>query len=337
MSITIKDIAKMANVSTASVSRVLNNPEKVKADTRAVIEDIIKKNNFKPNALARGLLKNATNTIGVVIPDINNLFYPAVIRGIEDYFEQMNYNIFLCNTDIKIEKEIKYVNTLLEKRVDGILFLGTRPVDQSKSNHIKALSERIPVLIINDTILGSKVYSVVTDEIEGAYKIVKYLLELGHTRIAHITGDSEYSTYQNKKEGYLTALGEHHIKLGDDYIIKDVPYPEGGYRAAMKLLDMAGAPTAIFTASDQIAVGVIKAVFEKGYRIPEDISIAGYANIPMSGYLYPELTTVDQFPYETGRIAAETLYKLINGEKLMQKRIILEPQLLIRKSCGVPK
>lgn len=329
----IKDIAKLAKVSTATVSRVLNSPEKVKEETKALIEKIMIELNFQPNALARGLIKKTTRTVGIIIPDINNLFYPAVVRGIEDTLEKNDYNVFLCNTDKDISKEKKYINTLLEKRVDGIIFMGTRPIDSSKNEHIKQLSNDIPVLMVNDFILGAKVYSVMTDEVEGAYKAVNYLIELGHKKIAYVTGESNYTTYQNKFKGYEMALSDHGIMINQAYIVSDLPYPQGGFRGAMKLFELEELPTAVFAASDQIAMGVIKAAFEKGYKVPEDISVIGYANIPISADIYPELTTVDQFPYETGKLSAEILVKIINGEELRQKKIIMEPRLLIRKSC----
>lgn len=334
MSINIKDIARMANVSIATVSRVLNNSEKVSEEKKQLIEKIIYDMNYQPNALARGLIKKATKTIGIIIPDINNLFYPAVVRGIEDALEPSDYNVFLCNTDKNIEKEKKYINTLLEKRVDGIIFMGTRPVSPEENKHIIRLNKKVPVLMINDIILGSGIYSVLTDEVEGAYKAVKYLIELGHKRIAYVTGENNYTTYRNKQKGYEIALNESGLETDSKYIVHDLPYSQGGYNATLNLLNMNERPTAIFAASDQIAMGVIKAAHEKGYRIPKDLSVVGYSNIPSSADLFPELTTVDQFPYETGKLAAETLTRIISGEEFKQRKYIIEPRLLIRKSCG---
>ncbi len=334
MAITIKDIARMSNVSTATVSRVINSPEKVSRAKKAVIEQIMNELDYQPNALARGLIKRTTKTIGIFIPDINNMFYPAVVRGTEDIFEKNDYNVFLCNTDNNIEKEKKYINALLEKRVDGIIFMGTRPVDGKKNEHIKALSNKLPVLTVNDTITGANVYSVLTDEAGGAYTAVSYLIGLGHRRIAHITGESDlYTTYRNKQKGYEAALRDNGIKADSRLVISGQPYPEGGYGGALKLFELEEVPTAVFAASDQIAVGVMKAAFERGIKIPEDISVVGYANIPISADLYPGLTTVDQFPYETGRLAAEEFTKILSGGKPARKKIMLKPRLEIRKSC----
>lgn len=217
--------------------------------------------------------------------------------------------------------------------MDGIIFIGTRPVDPKKNEHIKRLDNKIPVLMINDFLIDTKIYFFLTDEVKDAYEAVDYLIKNGHKKIAYITGEMDYTTYKNKLKGYELALEQNKIELREDYIIKDVPYADGGYRATMKVFDLESAPTAIFAASDQMAMGVIKATCEKGYRVPEDISIIGYGNVPISADLSPELTTVDQFPYNTGTRGAEMLLKVLDGQQLEENKVIMEPKLLIRKSC----
>lgn len=332
--VTIKDVAKLANVSITTVSRVINNPQAVSEDKRINVEKIIEELNYQPNGLARGLVKKATKTVGVLIPDINNLFYPAVVRGIEDVFQEEGFNTFLCNTDQDIEKEKRYIAALMEKRVDGLIFMGTRPTDPAANEHIKSLCKSIPVVLINETIVGADLYSVLTDEIEGAYKAVSYLIELGHKKIVYIAGDNIYSTYQSKQKGYESALKDHGYQVLEDYIINGSPYPQGGYQAANKILQWKERPTAIFCGNDQIAMGVMKAVHEMNLKIPEDISVIGFANIPISEDFMPELTTVDQYPYETGKLSAEVILNVMKGNLPVQKKIILEPSLLIRNSCA---
>jgi DNA-binding LacI/PurR family transcriptional regulator len=192
----------------------------------------------------------------------------------------------------------------------------------------------MPVLMINDYMIGSNVYSVMTDETEGAFQAVKYLIKLGHKKIAFINGDVDYTTYLYKLRGYERALEANGIEFDEKYHIKQTPYEEGGYLGTKKILQMKeDRPTAIFTASDQIAVGVYKAIYEAGLKIPLDFSVVGFSGIPLSKELFPELTTVDQFAYNTGSKAGRTLMKLIAGETLEQKRILLEPKLIIRNSC----
>ncbi len=332
MSVTIRDIAQKSNVSIATVSRVLNNSANVSGETRIKVEKAIRELHYTPPALKRNFPRESTDTIGLLLPDIKNIFYPAVIRGIEEELEKNDYNFFLCITDENIDKEKKYLNTLLKKGVEGIVFLGTRPTEET-SEHVVNLSQRMPVLIINDYIIGSNVYSVMTDEVDGAYKANRYLIDLGHTKIAFINGDVEFTTYRYKFRGYEHALLDNNVPVRDEYIIKETPYEIGGYRGAKKLLAFKDPPTAIFTASDQIAVGVIQAIYEEGYSIPDDFSLIGFSDIPLAAELYPPLTTVNQFPYKTGKLAASIIMKLIRNEELEQRKIILETHLSIRKSC----
>lgn len=333
MAITIRDIAKRANVSIATVSRVLNNSSKVSKETKDKIHRVMEELNYKPNALARGLIKRSLRTVGVLIQDMNNIFYPAVIKGIEDELEIHDYNIFLCNTDSNLDKEKKYIDTLVGKGVDGIIFMGTRPVGMKHNEHIAALCKKIPVLIINDDIIGVDVYSVATNEVNGAYKAISYFIELDHRKIAFINGNTDYTTYRYKFEGYKRAILDNGIDLNPDYIIQEEPYEKGGYKGAKKLLSLKNRPTAIFSASDQIAIGIIRAVFEAGYSIPDDFSIIGFSGVPISAEIFPQLTTVNQFPFKTGKIAASLIIKAINKQQLEQRKILIEPELSIRKTC----
>lgn len=331
MAVTINDIARKANVSITTVSRFMNDPQKVKPSTREKIKALIEESHYSPNALARGLVKNETHTIGVIIPDINNLFYPSVVRGIEDAIEKENYNIFLCNTDKKIEKELFYFAGLTDKRVDGIIVLGTRSVKPSDNDHIRTYSQKIPIVMINDFIMGSDVYAVLTDEVEGAYKAAKYLLELGHKNILHLSGEETYSTYVNKKLGYSLALDEYKYDLETIHRSESFYEDIENLKQLFKNIDI---PTAILGASDQIALVAMNALLSLGYRIPQDVSVVGYANVPITSITYPALTTVNQFPYLTGQKAAQTMIGLIGGKRPEQKKFILQPELVIRDSCA---
>lgn len=335
-SITIKDIAKKAGVSTATVSRVLNNIGNVSEEKTRLIQKIVEQENYQPNALARSLIQEKTKTIGIIIPDINNLYYPPVLRGMQDVCELNGDTVFLCNTDQDIEKEKWYVNSFLEKRVDGIAFMGTRPIDPEKNSHIIRLNEKLPVVMVSDALPDSDVYSVLSDEVAGAYEAVHYLIRLGHRNIAHITGYDSYTTYHYKQVGYEKALRESGIPICKENIVRNSPDTEGGEAGAAALFQRPERPTAIFAASDQIAIGVLKAAYLAKLRVPEDVSVVGYANIPIADHTIPGLTTVNQFPYETGRRSAGTLTKLINKEEVEEKQEMIVPKLLIRNSCGSP-
>jgi len=334
MAVTINDVAKKAKVSVATVSRVIHDSMLIPENTKKKVRKVIRELNYKPYAKARKLIKNNLKAVALLIPDIKNIFYPIVIRGVEDRLEKNDYNLFICNTDEDIEKEKKYLDTLLYKGVDGVIFLGTRPT-KLKQQYLTNLSEKMPVLMINDYILGSKIFSVMTGEIEGAYQAINYLTGLGHKKIAFINGDVDYTTYRYKYVGYEWALESNGIEVNPNYHIKMSPYEEGGYLGVKKILEMKkeDRPTAIFTAWDQMAIGAYKAIYENGYKIPDDFSIVGFSGIPISKELYPELTTVDQSPYDTGNLAGKLLLDLISGKKMDQRRIVLEPSLILRDSC----
>jgi len=330
---TLKDVAKKANVSIATVSRVLNDSVLISDDTRRKVRSIMNELDYRPYAQKRNDLRKNINTIGLLMPDIKNNFYSIVIRGVKEELEKNGFSLILSYTDEDIEKEKNYLDTYMDIGVNGVILLGTRPA-KLKHEYIINLSKRLPVLMINDYIMGSNIYSVMTDEVEGAYSAVNHLIKLGHERIAFINGDVDYTTYRYKHRGYEKALEASSLKIEDKYHIKVAPYEEGGYLGMKKFLQMKkDRPTAIFTASDQIAAGVYKAIYAAGLTIPGDFSIIGFSGIPLSKSLFPELTTVDQFAYNTGSQASKTLMKLITGENLEQKRIILEPKLILRDSC----
>ena len=332
MSVTIKDIAKKANVSTATVSRVLNDSALISDETKKIVSDVMKELGYSRFTRAENMVRKTMKTIGLLIPDIKNIFLPLLVKAVEDEMDKNGYNIFLCHTDENIAREKRYLDTLLAKGVDGIVLVGTRP---AKLNHeyISNISKKIPVMIINDYIIGSNVYSVMADEVEGSYKAISYLISLGHKKIAFINGDVDYTTYRYKYRGYEKALSDNAIEINPGYIIKETPYEDGGFRGAEKLMALPDRPTAIFTASDQIAIGVIRGVYESGYIIPDDVSLVSISGLPLSAELYPSLTTIDVFPSIAGRTAASILLKLINGEKLTQKKILIDPKLIIRESA----
>jgi len=330
---TINDVAKKSNVSVATVSRVMNDSMLIREETKRKVRKVIRELNYKPFSKTRDLVQNDLMAVALLIPDIKNVFYSVVIRGIEDELEKNGYNLFICSTDENIEKEKNYLDTLLYKGIDGIIFLGTRPTDP-KQQYIVNLAVKMPVIMINDLIIGSNIYSVMTDEVEGAYQAVNYLISLGHKKIAFINGDVAYSAYRYKYIGYERALQENGIKINDNYHIQESPDVEGGYLGTKKILAIKkDLPTAIFAASDQMALGFYKAVYEKGFLIPGDFSIVGFSGIPFSESLYPELTTVDQHPYKAGSMAGNIMIDLIAGKVLDQKRILLAPTLIIRNSC----
>ena len=329
---TIVDIAELAETSVATVSRVINNKGYVSELTRIQVEKAISKLNYIPRVISMSNAKKNLRNVGILVPDLNNYFYPLELMGIEKELEKKEYNIFLCNTYEQIDKEMKYIANLLKKGVDGIILVGSRST-HINNEHVVALAEKIPVVMTNDFIVGSNVYSVMIDVVNGAFKAVKHLIDLGHKKIAFINGNSEYSTFAYKYKGYQQALTNENIEVPSKYIVNETPYETGGFAGMQKLLALNDPPTAVFTASDQMAVGGISAIYKAGLQVPGDISLVGFSNIPLSEHLHPSLTTIDAYPYRVGKLAAETMINVLNHKKQDSRKIILEPQLIERNTC----
>jgi len=328
---TIKDVAERADVCIATVSRVINNHPNISNKTRKLVLDAMEDLNYTPYYR---LASKSTKVVGVLVPDINNMYYPTVLKAIEKEFLKSNYNIFFCHTAENIDEEKRYLDTLLNKNVEGLIFFSARPKD-SKNHYIEDISKRIPVLMINDYLSGSNVYSVMSDGVEGLYQATKYLIDLGHRKIGFINGNLNYSSYNDKLLGYKNALTDNEIEINDDYILFETPYTRGGYNGVKKLFKLREKPTAILTASDQIAIGAMKAIYEEGYLIPKDFSIIGYANIPIGEDIYPGLTTVNQFGEKIGKTAAQIIMGAINTDYVGPKKTLIHPELKIRNSCRV--
>lgn len=332
MAITVRDIAKHTKTSVATVSRVLNGSDVVKRETKELINKAVIELGYVPPQFTKILTNNYIKTIGLLTSDLENLYYPAVIRGIQDELDKVNHHLFLCSTDNNIAKEKKYISDLLNKGVQGFIFLGTRNL-KADNRHIVKLSNSYPVCMVNDYVLGSNIFSVMIDETEGAYKAIEYLINLGHRSIVFINGNTRASTFKYKLDGYVKALEAHNIAYDKSKVIYVNPYEDGGFVAGKTILKLEQQPSAIFAASDQIVLGLLRAFYEAGKHVPNDYSIVGFSDIPIAQQYYPPLNTINQFPYETGQTVTRTLLKLIQGETIHQKRILLEPKLTIRESC----
>ncbi len=336
-SVTIYDIAREANVSVATVSRVLNNTAPVKDSTRKRILEVIEKYQFQPNALARSLLKKETQTIAMILPDITNPFFPEVFWGAENKGREMGYTFFLCDSAGDYKRETEYLHILRERRVDGIIFLGGR-INLAKCpdelvREVVDLSRHVPIVLVNGDLPGSGLHRVYTNEAKGAQLAVQHLLELGHREIAFLGGLDDMSTTQVKVRAVRKVLREHGLSLPKQWI----KYGEFSLQAGKMLMDELLAssprPTAVICVNDFTAIGAIKSATEHGLRIPEDVSIIGYDDTPLSMAVIPELTTISQNTYDLGRLSVEILHKLIAGEKV-KKRTELMPRLIVRGSTG---
>lgn len=330
MTVTIYDVAREAGVSMATVSRVVNNNPNVKPQTRKKVNEAIEKLKYRPNAVARGLASKKTTTVGVVIPDISNNIFAEVARGIEDIATMYHYNIILCNADKQKDKEIRVINTLLEKQVDGLLFMGGTITDE----HIRAFdSASIPVVLCATTDPLGTAPSVDIDHEAAAFDAVQALIEQGHRDIAMISGTLEDPTNgYARHQGYKDALQKAGIGFREDYVrVGNYSY-ESGLELAAYFLQLDNRPTAIFTANDEMAIGVIHTIQDHGLKVPDDISVISVDNIRMASMVRPQLTTVAQPMYDIGAVSMRLLTKFMNKEDVDNTRVILPHRLIQRES-----
>lgn len=330
----IRDVAKKAGVSVATVSRVLNHPNTVSPTTMEYVLSVIKELNYTPNGLARSLALNKTNTIALLIPNILNPLYMEIVKGVEDVAHKKGYNTLLCNTEENQKKEADYIDMLIKRRVDGLILTASL-LNKEEIQQIKKQDITLVMIGKNKNVKHGSV--VFTDYMLGGYIATKHLIEIGYKRIAHISGAVHQIENQEKRAGYEKALKENNLPVDKRYIVEGNNEIEGGYLAAKKLLQFKCKPEAIFVANDLMAFGAIDAIKSEGLRIPEDIAIIGFDNIEMSALVEPKLTTVTQPAYKMGLLSARLLFDHIeNGddEEHVHQEIFLQPKLKVRKSCG---
>ena len=324
----IHDVAKRANVSIATVSRVLNASEhKVSPETAKKVRQAIKELDYRPNALARALQMKKTMTIGVIIPDISNHYYAEIVRGIQDIADQEGYNIILQNTDRNQDRIVKSIYLLREKIVDGIIFSGGTIHGYEPLSALKELRDRVVVIGRHDVNFPA----IMVDNISGASLAVQHLIDLGHIRIGFIGWSDQSTTAEDRLSGYKSALAQNSCRFEESLIRKGTLTPESGYKEAKVLLSQKKRPTAIFAGNDQMAFGVIYAAVEMGLRVPEDLGVIGFDNIPLSSYFVPSLSTIEIPMFTLGTNSMKTLVSLISNNKY--ERIQLHrTSLIIRKS-----
>ncbi|GBF10390.1 catabolite control protein A [Tepidibacillus sp. HK-1] len=330
MPVTIYDVARESGVSMATVSRVVNGNPNVKPSTRKKVLETIEKLGYRPNAVARGLASKKTTTVGIVIPDISNAFFAEVVRGIEDIASMYHYNIILSSSDKKVEKELSLINTLLEKQVDGLLFMGA----EVTNDHLEIFKTSTVPIVLAATKDPSKMFpSVDIDHFQAAKDAVNAFIQGGHRKIAIITGPlTDPLTGLDRFNGYKAALEEANIPFDEQYVrVGDYHY-ESGLEAMNDFLSLAEKPTALFAASDEMAVAAIHAIQDNGLQVPQDIEVRGFDNIPISSMVRPLLSTVAQPQYDIGAVAMRFLTKHMNEEPITDQFVILQHQLINRQS-----
>ena len=327
----IYDVAREARVSVFTVSAVVNNKAHVGKKLRDRVEAAIRKLNYRPNLLARSLAKQKTHTIGMIVPDIANPFFPMVVRGAEDAVQKQGYNLLLCNSDDSLEKEEDAIQLLLSKRVDGIL-LTKATEDFHPSIHSMIRDVNIPFVLVMRTYPKLTKDAVITDDYQGAYEAVCHLARAGRRRIGLIGGPRKVSNAKARWEGFQEALKTNGLAYDPNLVMEGDYRIESGYRAGHALLSHR--PDGIYVANHLMTIGLLKAAEEMGLRCPDDFGLVSFDDYPWLGIFHPKLTTVELPKHQLGTEAAELLMRRISGDRGKAMVRKLQPELRIRESCG---
>ena len=328
-SINISMVAKRAHVSPSTVSRVLNNSPLVKETTANRVREVMKELNYQPNELARGLRCNETKTIGVIVSNVLNPFFTSVVRGIEDVANRVNYNIMLCNTDEKAEKELQYIHALLSKRVDGLIIASA----VTKYDYTALLGGK-PAVFVDRRPEGEnkgKFDTVLVQNKEGSRRAVMQMIESGYHRIGIITGSNVSTTGSERLLGYEQAHRDAGIPLDQSLIKLGNFLGDTSYENAIDLIEN-NACDAVFAANNMILLGALKAVSEKKMRIPEDIGVSAFDDLEWMQFCEPQISAVRQPTYEIGTVAMSLLLDRISGSSEPAKEVMLPVELMVRKS-----
>ncbi len=330
--ITIYDVAKKAGVSITTVSRVINDYPYVQEETRQRVKQVLKEANFIPNSNASNLVRKTTNTLAVIVPDITNNFFTTLLRGVEDKANENGFAVIFGNTDENSVKEYTYLQTFMERRVDGLIMDAVF----AQSKNLKSIIKReIPLVLIDREIDDLQIDYVGSNNEKGAEDLVRYLIELGHRKIALISGSPEISVYRQRLKGYKAAQQKAGLSTDDKMILwGEKPDQESGFLLTRTLLDLSPRPTAIFAANNFLAIGVVKALREAQLEVPRDISVVCFDAADTGATINPFFTSIIQPVYTMGQMAVDLLLRQMKQKKAPAAKVILEPQLIIRESTG---
>ncbi|MBF0840749.1 MULTISPECIES: LacI family DNA-binding transcriptional regulator [Mammaliicoccus] len=331
--ISIYDVAKLANVSQSTVSRVLNNYPYIKPETKQKVLNAIKELGFSPNEIARGLANNKTNTIGLIIENISNSFYSETAHIILREARKYNYEVIIIDSESDKENFKKSIDSLMAKRVDGIIVASTRMTNDIIVNLI---DKNFPIITYNRRIYKDGYNShVVLDNFLGANMAIEHLVKLNHKRIAYISGPLRYSTFYDRLQGFLSSINTYNLEVDEEIMYMDKLEYKKVYDFAKKLMNSNNPPTAYFSSTDNMALAVMEAAVSEGLKIPEDISVIGCDDIDISGNSFIQLTTIAQQKEKMATLTIEKLMKKISDKSNEEKvDILIKPQLKLRKTTA---
>jgi DNA-binding LacI/PurR family transcriptional regulator len=328
----IKDIARIAQVSHPTVSRALQNSPLVNAQTAARIRKIADEAGYRASAVARGLVTRRTRTIGLVVTTVADPFASEVVCGIEQTANDFGYSVILADSNADPERERKVVQSLAERRVDGIIVTSSRV----GALYVPLLSQMmVPIVLVNDQYPGEFVHSVMIRNRDGMRAVAEHMIALGHRRIAYIGDRFGYQSDSERLAGYRAALGAAGLPAPDELVAQGDGGAEGAMRAMEQLLAIAKAPTAVCCYNDMTALGAMRCLRNRGLRVPDDISIAGFDDLFFAAYTEPPLTTIRQPMRRMGQMAMESLLKLMEGKESVTQ-VQIEPELVVRHSTAPP-
>jgi LacI family transcriptional regulator len=332
MAATIKDVANIAGVSTATVSHVINGTRYVSDEVRDRVLDAMDQMQYQPNALARGLRTKKTNTLALIIPDITNPFFTEFTRGFQDTADKKDFVVIVCNTDRQISRERRFLAMMWQQRVGGLALNPSR-VKVEDLNHL--LRAHIPIVLIGTQIDHPDLDVVMVDAIQGSIDAVEYLYELGHRRIGIVGGLRTTSSGRLRYQGYCQALERCGLPIEEQLITEGEFTYDGGQKCMNELLSDPLPPTAVFATSDVMALGAMRAIEDAGLRIPADISLIGFDDIVDASRVRPSLTTVAQPIYEMGVTSAEILFTRIETKgQFPRKKAVLKHEIVVRESTS---
>lgn len=328
--ITIKDVAKKAGVSISTVSRVINDSKPVTDEVKQKVLDVIKETGYIPNPLARSLVTKKSQLIGVIVPEVSDSFVNEILNGVEEIAKMYDYEILLANTYSDKEQELKSINLLRAKQVEGIVMISWK-VEEEHVDYMQKCG--IPASYISKTARDYDIHTVSTSNVDATYDMTKYLLDKGHQKIAFVMTSKDDTVLEIERlTGYEKALNERNINLDQSLIKHGTTTYEGGYSSMKELLDEGIVPHAAFVTGDEAAIGAINAICDAGYKVPEDISVAGFNDVKIAKMYRPKLTTVHQPLYDMGAVAIRMVIKMINNETLEEKKIELPYKIEERDS-----
>ena len=330
---TIKDVARASGVSAMTVSRVINGGTKVSPETRRRVEDAIAELGYVPNRLARGLSRQRTGSLAIIVPDVANPFFTAIVRSAEEIARRAEYHVIIGDTraDLALEREI--AEELIAHRVEGALIA---PVSDRSAAHLRRLEQfGVPFVLIDRHVPGMHADVVLGDSVGGARRLVEHLLALGHRRVGFIVEGDEVSTARERRAGYEAALSAARIEVDPELIAVASADPGGGKIGMTRLLALDSPPTAVFTVNNLVALGAIEAVRAAGLDVPDDVALVCFDDIEYASRLYPFLTAMEQPAQTFGTLSAQLLLERIEGRGPARPReVVLPGEFIVRKSCG---